>query len=30
MERGFKKEIARAATDYCADDGTRCHLTPTR
>ena len=30
MERKFKEEVARAATDYCAGDGTLCGLTPSR
>jgi len=30
MESDFKKEVARAATDYCAFDGTRCGFTTSR
>ena len=29
-EDAFKKEIARAATDYCSADGAQCQLSSTR
>ena len=30
MESDFKREVARVATEYCADDGTRCGFLPSR